>query len=384
MDGYAVRAADVAGATPRRPVRLRVVADLPAGSPQDPDLRPGTCARIMTGAALPGSADAVVPVEATDGGTDVVEVTAAVPAGRHVRRAAEDVTAGERVLPAGIVLGPHHVAAAAATGHAVLSAVPRPRVAVVSTGSELVPPGAVPRRGQIPDSNSFLLAACVRAAGCEAVRVGSVPDDAGRLGAVLEELLDAGRAGPVDAVITSGGVSVGAYDVVKELFADGARVAFVTVAMQPGKPQGFGVIRRPDGATVPLFALPGNPVSAYVSFEVFVRPALQVMRGLARRLADRPVVPAVAREGWRTPPGRRQYIPVRLGAGAGGWEVRPAGPRGSGSHLAVTLAAADGLGVVDAAVEEVRPGDTVRVMLTAPGPQQGPTALVPADGRGAG
>jgi len=346
------------------------------------------------------------------------------------------VAVGDPVLPAGVVLGPAQVAAAAATGHGAVLAHPRPRVAVISTGSELVPPGSgvtsgsegavegALRRGLIPDSNSFLLAAAVREAGCDVVRVGAVPDDAARLAAVLEVLLaggpppkggplpeggprrasggamPAGGLGPVDAVITSGGVSVGAYDVLKALFAGpGTGVEFTTVAMQPGKPQGFGTLRRPDGAAVPLFALPGNPVSAFVSFEVFVRPALLAMRGLADGGPadggpggaepggggiERAVVHAVAIEGWRCPPGRRQYIPVvatpvaaapavEVSAAAtsaagsptdGGWVVRPAGPRGSGSHLAVTLAAANGLGVVDAAVDEVRPGDTVAVMLT--------------------
>ncbi len=414
MDGYAVLAADVAAASPEQPVALRVVADLPAGSAEDPLLEPGTCARIMTGAPVPRTADAVVPVEVTDGGTVRVAITAPAVVGRHVRRTGEDVAVGDLVLRAGVVLGAAQVAAAAATGHGVVRAYPRPRVAVVSTGSELVPPGQGLRgqglrgqglrRGLIPDSNSYLLAAAVRAAGCEAVRVGAVPDDAARLGEVLDALLGLGGAealgavdglgavglgadglgadgfGAVDAIVTSGGVSVGAYDVVKELLAGGrsgggpggggraagepSGVTFTTVAMQPGKPQGFGTLARADGARVPVFALPGNPVSAYVSFEVFVRPALQVMRGLATAAAHRRVVAARVSDGWRTPPGRRQYIAVVATRGEQGWEVRPAGPRGSGSHLAVTLAAANGLGIVDADVAEVHPGDTVAVMLT--------------------
>lgn len=362
MDGYAVLVGDVAAASPERPVRLEVVADLPAGAGEDPVLRPGTCARIMTGAPVPASAEAVVPVEATDGGTSVVEIRAAAAPGQHVRRAGEDVVAGAGVLGARTLLGPAQVAAAAATGHGTLRAHRRPRVGVVSTGSELVPAGTALRRGLIPDSNSLLLAACVRAAGCEPVRLGAVPDDAARLRETLDALLGGARA--VDAVVTSGGVSVGAFDVVKELFAGSRGVAFTTVAMQPGKPQGFGLVRRADGADVPLFALPGNPVSAYVSFEVFVRPALQVMRGLPVARADRPRVEARAAEGWRTPARRRQYIPVRLRRDGDGWTVRPAGRRGSGSHLAATLAAAQGLGVVAAEVEQVRAGDVVPVLVT--------------------
>lgn len=388
MDGYAVRVADVAAASSRHPAVLRVIADLPAGSGEDPDLRPGTCARIMTGAPVPSGAEAVVPVEASDGGTDVVAITEPARPGQHVRRASEDVAIGDRVLRAGTPLGSVHLAAAAATGSGTVLAHPRPRVAVLSTGSELRAPGEVGamRRGLIPDSNSFLLAAAVEDAGCEAVRIGAVPDDPAVLGAVLDALLSEGdlpgrarppSVGPVDAIITSGGVSVGAYDVVKALFSSpegddpgspgrwpATGVGFTSVAMQPGKPQGFGGLVRSDGAWVPVFAVPGNPVSAFVSFEVFVRPALGTMRGLPASSLDREVVAARAVRGWRCPPGRRQYIPVRLDRAGDRWIVEPAGPRGSGSHLAVTLAAANGLGVVDAAVEEVRPGDTVPVMRT--------------------
>lgn len=365
MDGYAVLVSDVAGATNGHPAVLRVIADLAAGADEVPRLRPGTCARIMTGAPMPPTAEAVVPVEATDGGTDVVTITAPARPGQHVRRAAEDVAEGDLVLPAGVLLGPAQVAAAAATGHGTVLAYPRPRVGVVSTGSELVPPGAPAGRGHIPDSNSVLLAAAVRDAGCDVVRVGAVPDDAAVLAAVFDRLL--GEDG-VDAVVTSGGVSVGAYDVVKAyLGRDDAPggVTFTTVAMQPGKPQGFGLLGRPGGARVPVFALPGNPVSAFVSFEVFVRPALGRMRGLAS--GDRAVVRARASEGWRCPPGRRQYIPVVASRGPAGWDVRPAGPRGSGSHLTVTLAAANALGVVAAEVEEVRAGDELAVLLLGEG-----------------
>jgi molybdopterin molybdotransferase len=391
MDGYAVRAEDVALASSSRPVVLRVVADLPAGSAEDPALPPGTCARIMTGAPLPTAADAVVPVEASDGGTQRVTILAPGRHGQHVRRAGEDVTVGDVVLTAGTALGAPQLAAAAATGNAWMHVHPRPRVAVISTGSELVPPGHgnVSRRGLIPDSNSYLLAAAVAEAGCEAVRIGAVPDDPVRLGGVLDAVLRGDAVpggpggGPVDAIVTSGGVSVGAYDVVKALFAPGGRpepgdwaeprdpgsrggtgVQFATVAMQPGKPQGFGALDRPDGARVPVFALPGNPVSAFVSFEVFVRPALRALRGVPGGALTREIVSARASVGWRCPPGRRQYLPVVVRHTGRGWDARPAGPRGSGSHLAVTLAAANGLGIVDAGVDAVRPGDTVPVMLT--------------------
>ena len=358
MDGYAVRAQDVAGATDGDPVSLEVLADLAAGSDEEPTVRRGTAARIMTGAPVPPGADAVVPVEVTDGGTVTVLVRRPAAEGAHIRRAGEDVQAGDVVLATGTLLGPAQVAAAASVGCSGLSVHRRPRVAVLSTGSELVPPGAALRRGQIPDSNSYLLAASVRAAGCDVVRVGAVPDERDALRSVLDEQL-----GAVDAVVTSGGVSMGAYDVVKEVLAREAGMAFVQVAMQPGKPQGLGRL----GGT-PVFALPGNPVSALVSFEVFVRPALLRLRGLAD--VERPRVMVVVDDGWRTPPGRAQYMPVALvddgPAGVPTGErvphVRRAVSGGSGSHLVAGLARAEGLAMVPAEVDEVRPGDRVRVM----------------------
>lgn len=357
MDGYAVRADDVRDASPEHPVTLPVVADLPAGTDAEPFVAPGTAARIMTGAPVPPGADAVVPVEHSDGGTTTVTVTRAPADGAHVRRAGEDVHAGDVVLAAGTVLTPPRVAAAASVGRPVLRVHRRPVVAVVSTGSELVEPGEDLGRGRIPDSNSYLLAAAVRAAGAEPLRVGAVPDDPDRLRAVLADL-----AARTDLVVTSGGVSKGAYDVVKEVLRDEAGMAFVEVAMQPGKPQGLGTL----GGT-PVLALPGNPVSAYVSFHVLVAP---VLRRLAGRSADDAVpdpVPAVADAGWRTPRARAQYMPVLVADGGPAPRVRPAARGGSGSHLVAGLAAAQGLAVVPADVEEVRPGDVVGLLRSDPG-----------------
>ena len=356
MDGYAVRAADVAAATAATPVTLHVLADLPAGSDAQPTVVPGTAARIMTGAPVPPGADAIVPVEDTDGGTGPVAVRASVPGGRHVRRAGDDAAAGDVVLPAGTLLGAAQVSAAASLGLGEVLVHRRPRVAVLSTGTELVPPGTPLRHGQIPDSNSYLLAAAVRAAGCEPVRWGPVPDDASALRTVLDGLDAASGADPVDAVVTSGGVSMGAYDVVKELLAAHAGMEFVSVAMQPGKPQGLG--RLPGGT--PIFALPGNPVSAFVSFHVFVRPALQRMRGLADVVP--PAEIAVVQDGWRTPPGREQYMPVTLTRGPEGLLARRSAAGGSGSHLVAGLARAEGFAIVGADVEEVRAGDRVPVL----------------------
>lgn len=355
MDGYALRAADVAGASPQTGIHLPVVADLPAGSAATPHVGAGTAARIMTGAPVPPGADAVVPVELTDAGVAAVTVLHPVPVGANVRRAGEDTTAGAVVIRAGAVLRAPQVAAAAAAGRASVTVHRRPVVAVLSTGSELVPAGELPGRGRIPDSNSHLLAAAVRSAGCVAVRHAPVADDPEALREVLAAL-----DGTVDLVVTSGGVSVGAYDVVKQVLAGWGSVDFVPVAMQPGKPQAVGTL--PGGT--PFVGLPGNPVSVHVSFEVFVRPALRRLRGLPDPdpAVEVATEPAVVTTGWRSPVGRVQYMPVLLQRSDGTWLARPAGPGGSGSHLVTSLARADGLAVVAADVTEVRAGDVVTVL----------------------
>ncbi|MBB2922819.1 gephyrin-like molybdotransferase Glp [Cellulomonas cellasea] len=356
MDGYAVRAADVAGATPGSPVRLRVVGELAAGTDAEPVVEAGTAARIMTGAPVPPGADAIVPVEATDAGIVEVEVREPSPAGRHVRRVGEDVSAGDVVLRAGSELTPYRLAAVASVGRAEVVVHRRPVVVVLATGSELVTPGVAPRRGQIPDSNSYLLAAAAAAAGARVQRLGVVPDDPDLLAEALGAQYPA-----ADLVVTSGGVSVGAYDVVKEVLAPLPGMSFVSVAMQPGKPQGFGLL--PDGT--PVVSLPGNPVSAFVSFEAFVRPAILRLRGLSGAALERPRLRARVTHGWSSPAGREQHIPVTIVEDDGEVLVRPAAARGSGSHLVASLAAADGLAVVPADVERVTEGDHVTVVRIA-------------------
>lgn len=359
MDGFAVRFADVRDASPATPAVLRVVADLPAGTEADPALAPGEAARIMTGSPVPSDADVIVPFEDTAGGLadslGSISVRSAPRAlGAHLRRAGEDARAGAEVLAAGIELGPLQVAAAAAAGVADLVVSRRPRVAVVSTGSELVEPGSPLRRGQIPESNSHLLAALAAEAGAEVVRRASVPDEGAHLEALLGEVTDPASPGRVDVVIFSGGVSAGAYEVVKSTLA--GDMTFSKIAMQPGKPQGFG---RLSTGTL-LFGLPGNPVSAAVSFEVFVRPALLRLQG--RAALDRPVLTLAAGTGWRTPPGRRQYLPVTLDrSDPRAWRVLPA--TSGGSHLAGGLARAEAYAVVPAEVDAVAAGDAVDVML---------------------
>ncbi|MEV6975519.1 gephyrin-like molybdotransferase Glp [Kitasatospora sp. NPDC093806] len=366
MDGYALRTADTDGATTTYPSVLTVVGDIAAGADELPRVGPGQAARIMTGAPVPPGAQAVAPVEWTDGGTgtgraadamtaapvegEEVRVLRPVAEGAHIRRRGSDVTAGDRVLTAGTRLGPAQLGLLAAIGRATVTVRPRPRVVVLSTGSELVQPGEPVGPGQIADSNSFTLTAAARDAGAIAYRVGGVPDDAARLRAVLEDQL--GRA---DLIVTSGGVSVGAYDVVKEVFAEYGGVDFRRLRMQPGKPQGFG--RIGPGAGVPLLALPGNPVSAYISFELFVRPAIRAMLGAED--VHRPVVRAHCPVALRSPGGRRQFLRGRYSAADG--LVEPVG--GAESHLVGALARADCLIVLPEDVTALPAGAEVEVVL---------------------
>ncbi|WP_028934414.1 gephyrin-like molybdotransferase Glp [Pseudonocardia spinosispora] len=330
MDGYAVRAADIAGASPERPVRLPVAEDIPAGRTDSPPLQPGTAHRIMTGAAMPPGADTVVKVEDTDGGTETVRIDAAPSAGNHLRRRGEDVAEGTVVLRAGSVLGPVQLGLASAVGAATLPVRRPPTVLVLSTGTELVAPGQPLRHGQIYESNGTMLAASVTEAGGRAERLQFVPDDVPRFLATLEERI--ASAGTVDLILTSGGVSAGAYEVVKDALADRG-VEFVRVAMQPGGPQGAG--RLTGVGDIPVVTLPGNPVSSQLSFEVFVRPALRAAMG--HPYPERAVISARLDETLHSPPGKRQFRRGELDAKTG--TVRTIG--GPGSHLLSSMARAD-------------------------------------------
>ena len=349
MDGYAVRAEDVEAAAADTPVSLVVTEDIPAGRTDPLTLMPGAAHRIMTGAPVPDGADTIVPVESTDAGTDIVTVSAAPRRGQHIRRAGDDVTEGTTVLLRGEVVTPAALGLAAALGLTKLSVVPRQRVLVVSTGSELVAPGTPLRPGQIYESNAVMLAAAVRDAGAEVAGVETSSDDVEQFRKVL-------RAYPgTDVVLTSGGVSAGAYEVVKDAFPAGdpgaGGVEFVKVAMQPGMPQGAG--RLPDGRTV--IALPGNPVSALVSFEVFVRPALRAAMGLPR--AHRPHLTAVIAESLTSPRGKRQFRRGVYDADAG--TVTSYGP--PASHHLRWLASANCLLELPEDVTEMSAGEQVRI-----------------------
>jgi len=362
MDGYAVHAADLALAGDATPVTLPVSGDIAAGDTRALLLAPGQSMRIMTGAPMPDGADAVVPVERTDAGLTSVIVWAPVSVGQHVREPGEDVAIGDVVLSEGTRLEARQIALLAAVGTGEVRVTPRPRVVVISTGDELIEPGTRPGFGQVVDSNSLMLTAAVRALGCIALRVGGVRDDASAFLSTIEaQLLRA------DAVITTGGVSMGAYDTVKEVLSAVGTMRFDKVAMQPGMPQGFGVLG--DNAT-PVFTLPGNPVSAMVSFEVFVAPALRLMAG--RPQQETALVPAVASHDWTAPAGKVQYARVvlsRNGSGhpcgcLSGYTVAIAGLQGS--HALASLAGANALAVIPADVTSVRAGDQVSCHLLGP------------------
>ncbi len=361
MDGFAVRAADVAGAREGTPVRLRVIGESAAGALPVLRVEPGTALRILTGAPVPDGADAVVPVEQTDAPMGMAElpsevvVHASVPAGAHIRRAGSDLRAGQPLLARGTALASSTLAAAAAGGHGTLSVHRRPRVAILATGDELATAGAPLGPAQIPDSNSVGLAAAAREAGAEVMPLGIARDNV----ASVLEALERGRAW-ADVIVASGGVSVGAHDVVKDAFASIGRLELWRIAVQPGKPLAFG--RTPAqgrAGDVLFFGLPGNPVSSLVTFELFVRPVLRLMSG-QRDLVGREIVNARLADPVRKAPKRRAFLRVRLERDNAGWLASLAG--GQDSHILSALAAADGLAIVPEDVDELPAGAEVEVI----------------------
>ncbi len=351
MDGYAAVFEDVASASEDHPVHLPVVGEAAAGQTKLFAMSPGTAVRIMTGAPVPQGADTIIPVEATDGGVATVRIHQASTLGQHIRRRGEDVLEGDVLLEEGTVLGPRQLGLLASVGVAQVSTRPRPRVVVMSTGSELREPGMALGHDSIYDANSYMLAAAARSAGAIAYRVGIVSDDPQEFTDALSDQLV--RA---DLVVTSGGVSKGQYDVVKEVLSELGTVEFGEVAMQPGKPQGFGVVG--EDAT-PIFTLPGNPVSSYVSFEVFVVPAIRRLMG--RTPYRRPLVRAVCQQGFSSAPGKRQFVRAHFEIDAQGAHVVPVG--GHGSHLIGDLSDANALIAVPEDVTRVDPGSMVQVMV---------------------
>jgi molybdopterin molybdotransferase len=347
MDGYAVRGADVA----RGGVRLRVVGEIAAGSVPERTVGAGEAMRIMTGAPMPDGADTVVRVEDTDNGTEVVTINAATRSGVAVRKAGEDLRRGEVVLAPGTELRHAEIGVLASIGRAKVHIVRRPNVAVLSTGDELVDIDDDPGPGQIRDANRYSLAAAVRLAGCAAFELGIARDTASDLRHAL------GNAAFGDLIVTSGGVSVGDHDHVKPVVDAMGHIDFWSIAIRPGRPLAFGELRTKRGA-VPIFGLPGNPVSALVTFELFVRPALLKMAGHTK--LHRPRVQARLLDRIDKPTGLRTFARGIYDAAAG--TVRSTGAQGSG--ILRSMALANCLVDLPESAHAAEAGDTVTVMLT--------------------
>ncbi|MDP9314509.1 MAG: molybdopterin molybdotransferase MoeA [Chloroflexota bacterium] len=357
MDGYAVLGADVQSATPDAPVTLRIVAEVPAGGMTDLPVTPGTAIRIMTGAPMPPQADTVVPFEETDEGqadalhaAGLVRIFKRVPTGASVRAAGEDVQAGAVVVPTGTLVRAAEIGVLATVGAAQVAVYRRPKVAILATGDELVDVGERPGPGQIRNANGYSNAAQVLAAGGEPLQLPIARDTERELMARLDEGLQWGA----ELFLTSGGVSVGDYDVVKKVLMQRGQMEFWRVKMKPGKPVAFGVI---DG--VPLLGLPGNPVSAMVGFELFGRPALLKMQG--RTGWSRPTLEATFTGTLSDRADRRQYVRVRVQQRDGIWLAHLTGEQGSG--VLTSMMYADGLMIVPEGMTLVEPGTRLPVMM---------------------
>ncbi len=345
VDGYAVRAADVAGADDD-PVVLRVVGEIAAGAAPDRDVDQGECVRIMTGAPMPPGADAVVMVEDSelldgraDDGSELVRLSAAVPVGAALRRAGDDVKVGDELFPAGTQITPSIEGVLASVNVQQVAVVPRLRVAVLSTGDELVDDGSPLELGQIRESNKTMLAGALAESGCEVVDLGVVRDDEAELERVLRD-----AAASCDAIVSSGGVSMGDYDVVKAVLGRIADMTWMQMAIKPAKPFAFGTLTRDDGTCVPIFGLPGNPVSSLVSFELMARPALRRMMGHTR-LTRASLVAIADADLRRRPDGKVHFARVNGDfADDGRYHVTPVSAQGS--HQLAATANADAMAVL--------------------------------------
>ncbi len=357
MDGFAVRAADIQAASDAAPARLRVVMDIPAGAVPQAAIQPGEAARIMTGAPVPAGADAVVPVEDTDSGwqagTDIalqesVGIRRATQPGANIRPAGEDVAVGQVVLQAGTVLRPQDLGILAALGRAQPDVVQQPRVAIVSTGDELVDASEPLAPGKIRDVNSHTIAGLVTHYGGIPLRQPTARDTLEAVRAMFRAALDQ----QPDMIISTAGVSVGTYDVVRTVLDELGEVQFWRVNVRPGKPLAFGQVEG-----VPFFGLPGNPVSAMVTFDVFVRPALLRMQ---RRTDEAETITAITGEALRSD-GRRSYLRVRLTRQNGQIIAQTTGTQSSGALMSMVLA--DGLLIIPEDVTDVPAGTALPVRL---------------------
>lgn len=361
MDGFALRSADTAAANEQEPVLLTLAGESRAGSPESRELAAGEAMRISTGAALPVGADAVVRLEWTSHPDDSrIGVDRVIPPGNDVRPAGDDVEAGARVLEPGTVIGPGEIAMLASVGAARVSCVRRPRVAIVTTGDELVAPGGSIGHGQIFDSNSAMLAALARSAGVDVVSVrAAVADDPATTDAAIAQALDA-----ADVLIVCGGVSVGVHDHVKPaLEKAGVGQVFWQVAMRPGHPTYFGLREAGDGPRVLVFGLPGNPVSAYATFHMFARPALMCMGGAG---PFPPTVRARLAGELHKPPGHTQVLRCRMSRDKQGWIATPTS-RNQRSHAISSVVGVQGLALLAPEATELAEGEIVTVELMPDG-----------------
>jgi len=350
MDGYAVRAADTAGASRKSPSRLIVIGGTPAGYVPEKEVAPGTTICIMTGAPIPPGADAVVKVEDTEAEGEWVRVLAEAEPGQHVRPAGEDVRQGELVLSRGTRIRPQEVGMLAALGQKRVPVAHRPRVAILASGDEVVEIDTPLEPGKIRNSNSYSNAAQVVKYGGEPILLGIAPDRVEK----LTEKVHAGLAQDVDLLLTSGGVSVGDFDLVKKVLAAEGEINFWRVRMKPGKPLAFGRI----GET-PVLGLPGNPVSVMVSFEMFIRPALLKMQGMTNW--ERPTVEAVLMEAIEHKDERRHYVRVRVEQREGKYCARLTGGQGSG--ILSSMVKANGLAIIPEDWDHAPASARVQVIL---------------------
>lgn len=346
MDGYAVRGSDVVHV----PVELRLIGQAPAGSVSRAVIESGTAVRIMTGAPLPVGADTVVPFEHTIQQGDRVQVLQTTPIGANIRPAGEDVRAGQKVLSPGQVLRPQEIGMLAALGRTHVQVIRRPRVAILATGDEVVSPGQTPAPGQIWDANSYTVAAQVQRYGGIPLLMGIVCDQETQVRQKMRQAVQE----HVDFIITSGGVSIGDFDLVKQVLAVEGEMHFWSLNMKPGRPLAFGVV-----SGIPLLGLPGNPVAAMVSTELFAQPALRKMQGFTDwsrpRLRARLAQPIVRKDR------RRHYLRVRLESSPEGWQAILTGDQGSG--ILSSLVLSDGLAIIPEDVEHLPAGTEVEVWL---------------------
>lgn len=361
MDGYAVQADSIVGVTYESPKNLRVIGEAVAGQVSKLRVAPGTAVRIMTGAPLPEGADTVVPFEDTDElerkanllYDGEIGIFASLPVGSNVRRRGEDIAKGEVIISRGTLLRPAHIGVLASLGKKTASVIRQPTVGILATGDELIDPDSPLLPGKIYNSNSYSLAAQVMECGGIPKLLGIASDKVGELSAAISRGLEC------DLLITSGGVSVGDYDVVKQVLAAAGEISFWTVRMKPGKPLAFGILRGRNGRKIPHLGLPGNPVSSMITFEVFARPTIRKMMG-AHELA-RPRIVAVMEDAVINKDSRRIFARVIVSRRDNKYFARLTGPQGSG--ILTSMAKANGIVIVPETVNEVKPDDTAEVMV---------------------